>query len=110
MKEVMMFLLPLILAILPILVIAVIYYPVRRTDNIITIGYPFFAKKYNLLSSTLNLQVERIKGIRGHAYAVVIYVYQSDDRTLIRKHMLPGHSFQKSAEKELKKAERIINL
>jgi len=110
MSPVMMLAVPIMLLMVPmvsILVMTIICYPVRKAANTIIIGYPIFRKKYNLLNSNLYPQVER--GVRGHTYNVVIYAYRSDDSTFIRKHILPGYTFRKRAEKELKKVERIIS-
>jgi len=110
MRIVIMLILPMMLAISPILLMLAIYYPVRRTDDIIIIGYPIFCKRYHLLNSRLNIQVEYRSGLlRGGAHVVVIYVYQNGSGELIGTHILTGHRFEKNAEKEREKVERIIH-
>ena len=105
----MIFALPVMLVIVSILINIITYYPVRKKDDIIIIGYPIFCKKYNLQNNTLELQVERFQAMRGHSYNVVICVYQGENKTLIGKHILPGYMRRKRAEKELKKVKRIIS-
>jgi len=103
----MIFLAP-ILLLLPLFVMIMFCYPVRKKDDIIRIGYPIYCKKYTLLSNDFNLEVERFSSFRGGAWAVVIRVCQKDSKVIIRTHRLQGHHFLKGATKELNKVRGII--
>ena len=108
MDTMMILVLPLLTVLLPIFFMIVIYYPVRKTDGVVTIGYPIFCKKYDLSSSTFKLQVQRFSSLRHSSWAVVIRIYQRNTEMEIGKHVLPGYMRQRRAEKELKKVEEII--
>ena len=107
MKLVMIFSLP-ILVLLPLFGMIMFCYPVRKTDDIITIGYPIFCKEYSIFDSTFDVHIEQFRGFRGSSWNVVVNVYDSNSETLIRRHILQGYMLRKNAEKELEKVKQII--
>jgi len=108
MTTVTIFAIPIMLVLFPLFFMIIFCYPVRKKDDVIIIGYPIYCKKYSLPSSDFNIEVERVSTFRGGSWAVFIRVYQKNNRALIGKHMLQGHFFLKSAEKELNKVTSII--
>jgi len=109
MINIMVFAIPILIVLFPLSVMIFFCYPVRKKDDVIIIGYPIFCKRYSLLSNDFTFEVERFKALRGGSWNAVIHVYQKNSKVLIRKHILPGHTFQKSAIKEIKKVERLIS-
>jgi len=108
MTTIMIFAIPILLVLLPLFVMIIFHYPVRKNGDDIIIGYPVYCKKYSLPSSDFNFEVKRFSTFRGGSWAVVIRVYRKNNKELIGKHVLQGHFFLKSAEKELDKVMSII--
>ena len=107
MTEIIILMIP-ILLVVPLFVMIIACCPVRKKDDVIIIGYPIYCKKYTLQSNDFSLEVERLSSFRGGSWAVVIRVYPKNSKVLIRKHILPGHLFLKSATKERSKVRSII--
>ena len=107
MISIMIFAIPLLI-IVPLFVMILFCYPVRKKDDVVIIGYPIYCKKYHLSYYDFNFEIERFSSSRGGSWAVVIRVYQKNTKVLKGKHVLPGHFFLKNATKELKKAMAII--
>ena len=100
---------PILCILLPLVAMIAFYYPVRKKDNTIIIGYPIFYQKYDLLSGNYNFQIEirQVNTMRSRAWCVLIHVYQNGD--LLRTHLVQGgYMFRKNAEKTAKKVEGII--
>ena len=102
---------PILCILLPLVAMITFYYPVRKKDNTIIIGYPILCQKYDLLSGNYDFQIEirQVNTIRSRAWCVLIHVYQNS--SLLRTHLVQGgYMLRKNAEKTAKKVESIIFL